>query len=261
MLTVEAKKNGDDGPIFSEIFSENYSVRLALTQKEIESALRLRFEVFNVEMAGESLSENSLGLDSDEFDFICQHLIVVERKTGKTVGTYRLNTLETAKTVSNFYSYGEFSLEDLPPEIITQAVEIGRACIAREHRNTKVLFLLWKGLAAFLKQTNKRYLFGCCSVFSTDSEVGLNAYRQLEKDNFLHPALKVKPREAKVCPLTRKKVNLPVELPMLFNMYLKIGARVCGEPIIDYDFGTIDFFVIFDLQCLNEKYRQMFLFD
>lgn len=261
MLTAEAKKISDDELSFCEIFSENYSVRLARTQREIESALRLRFEVFNVEMAGESPAENSLGIDSDEFDFICRHLIVVERKTGKTVGTYRLNTLETAKTVGNFYSYGEFSLEDLPPEIIAQAVEIGRACIAREHRNTKVLFLLWKGLAAFLKETKKRYLFGCCSVFSTDSVIGMNAYRQLEKANFLHPVLRVKPREPKVCPLTTKKINLPVELPMLFNMYLKIGARVCGEPIIDYDFGTIDFFVIFDLQSLNEKYRQMFLFD
>ena len=261
MLSVKEKQKKDQEPFFAEIFSESYSVRIAQTQKEIESALRLRFEVFNIEMAGEDPTADSLGIESDDFDFVCHHLIVIERKTNKTVGTYRLNTLETAGKVGGFYSSSEFSIEDLPPEITAQAVEIGRACIAREHRNTKVLFLLWKGLAAYLKQTKKRYLFGCCSVFSTNSEVGLNAYRQLEKDNFLHPVLRVEPREAKVCPLNPKKVNLPVELPMLFNMYLKIGARVCGEPIIDYDFGTIDFFVIFDLRSLNEKYRQMFLFD
>lgn len=259
MLSVEHKQKRDSELIFSEIFSENYSVRIAQTQKEIESALRLRFEVFNIEMAGETALENSLGIESDDFDFVCYHLIVTERKTKKTVGTYRLNTLETAGTVGGFYSSSEFSIEDLPPEITAQAVEIGRACIAREHRNTKVLFLLWKGLAAYFKQTKKRYLFGCCSVFSTDSVVGMNAYRQLEKNNFIHPSFKVQPREAKVCPLNPKKPNLPVELPMLFNMYLKIGARVCGEPIIDYDFGTIDFFVIFDLDELNPKYRQMFL--
>lgn len=259
MLVETQQKRGLE-PFFPEIFSENYSVRIAQSQKEIESALRLRYQVFNVEMAGETPSENTLGIESDDFDFVCHHLIVLERKTNKTVGTYRLNTLETAGKVSGFYSSGEFSIEDLPMEIIAQAVEIGRACIAREHRNTKVIFLLWKGLAGYLKQTEKRYLFGCCSVFSTDSIVGMNAYKQLERDNYLHPTFKVKPREAKVCPLNGgKKVNLPVELPMLFNMYLKIGARVCGKPIVDYDFGTIDFFVIFDLHELNPKYRQMFL--
>lgn len=258
-MPVKSINKSESDEIFAEIFSGNYSVRVADTQKEIESALRLRYEVFNLEMAGEESSENSLGIESDDFDFVCKHLIVVERKTNKTVGTYRLNTLETAGTVSSFYAYGEFSIEDLPPEILAQAVEIGRAAIAREHRNTKVLYLLWKGLSAFLLATKKRYLFGCCSVFSTDSEIGLNAYEQLERDNLIHPNFRVFPRETKACPKRKpKKVNLPVELPMLFKLYLKIGARVCGRPIIDFDFGTIDFFVIFDFHELDGKYRQMF---
>jgi len=148
----------------------------------------------------------------------------------------------------------------LPGELIASAVEIGRACIAREHRNTKVLFLLWKGLAQYLKYSGKRFLFGCCSVFSTDSRIGGEAFRELERSNFLHREYRVKPRRAKLCPLgINLKRNIPVELPMLFNMYLKIGARVCGKPIVDHDFGTIDFFVVFDLGELNAKYRQLFL--
>jgi putative hemolysin len=41
-------------------------------------------------------------------------------------------------------------------------------------------------------------------------------------------------------------------------MYLRIGAKVCGPPMIDHEFGTIDFFVVCDTHQINEKYRRMF---
>ena len=245
-----------------EVFSERYSVRLAQTQKEIESALRLRYKVFNVELAGETPSEKVIGLEYDQFDFICKHLIVVEKETQETVGTYRLNSLETAEHVGGFYSFSEFSIEDLPRAVLAQAVEIGRACIARDHRNTKVLFLLWKGLARYLRQTEKRYFFGCCSIFTTDYAVGLATFEELKRGRFLHKKYRVKPREEKLSGVeSLEKSNRPGDLPPLFNMYLKIGAKICGKPIVDYDFGTIDFFVIFDIQTVTEKYRRMFLAD
>jgi putative hemolysin len=41
-------------------------------------------------------------------------------------------------------------------------------------------------------------------------------------------------------------------------MYLRIGARVCGPPMLDDEFGTIDFFVVCDTKQVPEKYRRMF---
>lgn len=243
----------------AEISAERYTVRIAQTQKEIESALRLRYEVFSLELAGLEDSGKNCELEFDEFDYNCKHLIVIETRTRKTVGTYRLNTLETVGKTSGFYSSGEFSVENLPPKILAGAVEIGRACIAREHRNTKVLFLLWKGLAGFVKQTRKRYFFGCCSIFTQDCETGKNVFRQLKSDGFLHEKFRVEPRKEKICDSEDVSENSKAaELPMLFKMYLKIGAKVCGLPTIDREFGTIDFFVIFDVTTLTAKYRRMF---
>ena len=243
----------------AEISAERYTVRIAQTQKEIESALRLRYEVFSLELPGLEDSGKNCELEFDEFDYNCKHLIVIETRTRKTVGTYRLNTLETAGKTSGFYSSGEFSVENLPPKILAGAVEIGRSCIAREHRNTKVLFLLWKGLAGFVKQTRKRYFFGCCSIFTQDCETGKNVFRQLKNDGFLHEKFRVEPRKEKICDSEDVSENSKAaELPMLFKMYLKIGAKVCGLPTIDREFGTIDFFVIFDVTTLTAKYRRMF---
>ena len=52
--------------------------------------------------------------------------------------------------------------------------------------------------------------------------------------------------------------SLESELPKLFKTYLRIGAKICGEPVIDRQFKTIDFFVIFDITTIEHRYYQMF---
>jgi len=108
----------------SEIAQGRYLAKLAQTPAEVESALRLRYEVFNVELSAAPNHKTSLGLDFDEYDAGCKHLIVIERLTNKTIGTYRINSIESAKDASNFYAYNEFSLEDLPPEVLRRSLEV-----------------------------------------------------------------------------------------------------------------------------------------
>lgn len=245
-----------------EIKEARYAVRLARTPEEIDAALRLRFEVFNVEL-GEGLDASYItGRDEDKFDATCHHLIVLENESGAIVGTYRLQTLGMAGCAANFYCAGEFELENLPAAVLAQSLEIGRACIAREHRNTRVLFLLWKGLAAYARAKHKRYLFGCCSLTSQNPAEGIFAERLLKSEHHFHPNIYILPREKYSCPtgsLSGDKVEQEAfELPKLFHTYLRFGAKVCSPPVIDREFKTIDFFVIFDLAAMNEKYRQMF---
>jgi putative hemolysin len=241
-----------------EIVEGHYRAKLAQTPAEIESALRLRYQVFNVELSAAPQPTVS-GLDFDEYDAGCKHLIIIERITNKTIGTYRINSIESAKDARGFYAFNEFSLEDLLPEVLHQAMEVGRACIAREHRNSKVLFLLLKALLNYLKQSQKRYFFGCCSIFTQDSTTGAKVFRQFEREGHLHPKIRVRPRPERAFPINKFFAETDrIELPSLFNVYLKMGIKICGEPAIDRAFGTIDFFVIFDLLAMSEKYKRMF---
>lgn len=242
----------------AEVVKSRYLAKIAQTQTEIELALRLRYEVFNVEL--DAQSQNILpGLDFDEYDDSCRHLIIVERATNKTIGTYRINSIEAAKSAAGFYASNEFSLEDLPPEILLQALEVGRACIDRQYRNSKVLFLLFKELLNYLKQSDKRYFFGCCSVFTQDQTVGAKIYCQFERENYLHPKIHLRPRPTRSFPIQNNFADTErLELPSLFNIYLKMGVKICGFPAIDREFGTIDFFVIFDFQAMSKKCRRMF---
>ncbi len=243
----------------SEIAEGRYRAKIAETSAEVESALRLRYEVFNLELGAAPKFGNAPGLDYDEYDAGCRHLIIIDNATGETIGTYRINSIESAKTARGFYAYNEFSLEDLPPEVLRQSLEVGRACIARRHRSSKVLFLLLKALLNYLKQSNKRYFFGCCSLFTEDWATGAKIFRQFEREKLIHPTIRITPRPERAFPVNQIFADTErLALPSLFNVYLKMGVKICGAPAIDREFGTIDFFVIFDLAAMNEKYRRMF---
>jgi putative hemolysin len=159
-----------------------------------------------------------------------------------------------------FYSAGEFDFDSLPRETVGASVEVGRACIARAHRNRHVLFLLWKGLATYMTHNRKRYLFGCCSLTSQDPAVGLRALDQLNAAGHLHPVLRLSPRPGFECRLPggTPAGEEPVPIPILFKTYLRYGAKVCGPPAIDRAFKTIDFFVVLDVEALDPDLHKLY---
>jgi putative hemolysin len=237
-----------------------YAVRFARTRAELDAVLKLRFEVFNLEL-GEGLSASfQTGRDLDEFDEFCHHLLVEDTKQGRIVGAYRMQTSAMAAAGRGFYSAKEFDLTQMPIAILAEAAELGRACIAKAHRNTTVLFLLWKGLAAYLEHNRKRYLFGCCSLTSQEAAEGARVLAAIKRQGQLHPQLFLPALPGYECGAREFLLAEPPEtyIPKLFRTYLRFGAKVCSTPALDRQFKTIDFLVIFDLAELAAPYRQMF---
>ncbi|MGH9940847.1 MAG: GNAT family N-acetyltransferase [Pyrinomonadaceae bacterium] len=243
-----------------EITRGKYTLRFAHTPAELDAALRLRFEVFNLELQEGLESSYLTGRDMDEFDLTCHHLIVTDKANGEIVGTYRLRTAEMAEQGGGFYSAGEFDLSSLAPALLGSSVEIGRACIARAHRNTQVLLLLWQGLAAYVAHNRTRYFFGCCSLTSQDAREGMRVLNHLQRQGHLHPSLYVSPQPGLECAPEGYFIvdGKEVHVPRLFQTYLRFGAKVCGPPAIDRQFKTIDFFVIFDVGEMSDMTRRLF---
>ena len=236
--------------------------RLSVADGEgaIDAALRLRFEVFNLEL-GEGLASSwATGRDEDELDVQFHHLIVEDLQSRKIVGTYRLQTLEMARAGRGFYSTDEFDLSGFPAGILAEAVELGRACIARPYRSRQILFLLWKGLASYLSINGKRYLFGCSSLTSQEPAQGLAVFDDLCRRGFLHPTLRARPRPGSECeaPPDAAPACGPVTIPTLFETYLRFGGTICGPPAIDRAFRTIDFLTWLDTGTLDPGVRRMF---
>ena len=47
-------------------------------------------------------------------------------------------------------------------------------------------------------------------------------------------------------------------IPPLFKGYLRLGAKICGEPVFDHEFGTIDFLILLDVSGVPERYIKHF---
>jgi putative hemolysin len=238
-----------------------YRVRMALEPIDVRRAQELRFEVFNREL-NEGLSESwERGYDEDDFDARCDHLIVEHLDQGAVVGTYRLQPTRRVSRHEELYTAGEFELASLAP-LLPEAVELGRACIHRDHRNTRVLQLLWQGIGSYMQAHEARYLFGCCSLTSQDPEEGKATWRWLSARGHLHRGLQAQPLPGGACfPPGAALEPGPVSrgVPPLFASYLRIGTKVVGEPALDRQFKTIDFLAILDLQDLSEANRKRFL--
>lgn len=253
-------------PLFPEQMPEGgivegrYAVRFARTLDELDAVLKLRFEVFNLEL-GEGLATSyETGRDIDAFDAVCHHLIVIDQRTDEIVGTYRMQTWEMASRHSGFYSATIFDLDALPEEVLYNAFEVGRACVALAHRNTQVLFLLWRGMALYVNANRKRYLFGCSSLTSQDEREGRTVLAYLEDHGHLHPTLAVTPQPGYACgdETLTPDPDVRVKLPKLFRIYLRHGAKVCGPPAIDRQFKTIDFLMLFDVEAMSERQVRTF---
>jgi len=233
-----------------------YVVRLAENEKEMQAAYRLRFMVFNLELNEGLESAYVDGLDVDRYDAVCDHLIVVHKETGNVIGTYRLQMGDVAKKNFGYYSEQEFDM--MPYEgMRSQIVELGRACIQRDHRSSEVLHLLWRGIARYVIGNGGRYMMGCCSLPSLDQAVGHSVYRAL-KGYMVEPGLVTRPTASYVLakPLVEMEEQRP---PKLLRAYLTIGAKICSEPAIDWEFKTIDFLTIMDLQTLHPRMAARFL--
>lgn len=235
-----------------------YRLRLAETEADRAAACRLRFRVFNLEM-GEGLAESyANGMDRDAYDDVCEHLLVEEKTTGRIVGTYRMQSGITAWQSLGYYSAQEFDFAPYEP-LRPQLLELGRACIEREHRSSEVLTLLWRGIAQYAQHHRLRYLIGCSSVPSQDAATGWSMYYRLA------PFLAAK----ELCTMPVAECRLPAppsdtavpepSVPKLLKTYLAVGARICSEPAWDRGFGTIDFLTLQDMEALSATVRSRFL--
>ncbi|WP_340105323.1 GNAT family N-acetyltransferase [Rhodohalobacter sp. 8-1] len=240
-----------------------YFVTIAKNDHDVKQALKLRYEVFKKELQAIGDRFDREGLEMDDYDTQCHHLIVKHRESGRVVGTYRLQSWEMADMGIGFYANTQFDISGIPSPFLKQSIEIGRGCIHKDHRNGRVLYMLWKGLAASLIGMGKTTLLGCCSLFSRNHDEGLFLMNSLEEKKYVARGLKVSARQDYKC-FPSRNFDAPVavpEIPMLFQKYLDFGAKVCSDPAIDREFGSIDYLVMLHFHQMDPQIYRFFTRD
>jgi putative hemolysin len=233
-----------------------FRLSLAHSVEDLLACQRLRYLVFNCELNEGLAHSGHAGLDRDRFDLICDHLMVHDVTSGQLVGTYRMQTGYRAKGNIGYYSQQVFDFTPFEP-IRGEILELGRACVHKDYRNTSALFMLWKGIAIYAARSNARYLIGCSSLSSQNEAEGMALYQTLRDKYLVPPSLQTNPQPLCACNPVGE-LPVPPRLPRLFRAYLDISGRLCGPPAIDRHFKTIDFLTLVDLHNIPERVRSRF---
>ncbi|ASF46124.1 GNAT family N-acetyltransferase [Methylovulum psychrotolerans] len=231
---------------------------VAHSEALIKEAQVLRYRVFAKEM-GAKLKSESEGLDYDDVDQYCDHLVVYDNVSQKVVGYTRLLTQYQADQLGHFYSQSEFKLDQvlaLPGRFL----EIGRTCVDPDFRGSAVLTTLWSALVEYALKGQFNYLLGCASITPGPSGFAVDAvYRNIDAKNIAPSALDVTPTIP--VPQALRCNRDESGIPPLLKAYLRFGALICGEPCWDEDFNCMDLFVLLPLDQLQERYSKHYMRD
>jgi putative hemolysin len=240
--------------------SPRYTLLVAQQQADIRAAQQLRYRVFATEM-GAMLHTCEPGLDIDNYDAYCDHLVVREDSTGEIVGTYRMLSPDAAQRAGGLYCETEFLIPTLRPlhEIL---VETGRSCVHPDHRTGAVVNLIWAGIARYLLLTGSQWLVGCASVplrtlGAPDGAFARGVWDIVRNKHLSPEQYRVVPRRPWHAGLAPQPQH--ASLPPLLRGYLRLGAWVCGPPAHDPDFGVADFLVLLSLDRIDPRYQRYFL--
>lgn len=239
-----------------EIEWSRYLIKTVDSAEELKAALKLRHDVFYKELLNRETAE---GIDHDKYDAICDHLVIIDTKSGELIGTYRFISSDFSDT---FYTASEFHIEGLTA-IPGLKIEMGRACIRSDFRSGFTFIALWKGLAAYVGKHRAQYFFGCSSVKTTDTSKVARICQYLRSKGHWHDTYNIQPRDEFVMPgLDEAIAQTPAtfddeeamraEVPPLLWAYLDAGATIHGPPALDRDFACVDFLTVLNLDNVRE---------
>lgn len=242
-----------------EVEAGPYRLQMSKTKEQVLECFKLRHEVFVKEMAGRSTKSK---LDYDKYDNFCDHLIIIHTPTNQIVGTYRLNFSDTSDM---FYTESEFDIKSWIESQTESFIELGRACIHKDHRRGIVITLLWRGIAEYMKIMGAANLIGCSSITVTDARTSALIYKYFElqgalSENIFIPKEKYQMKDFLFWLMVFSKglnemqiSEAEEKIPSLLKSYLKAGAKVASYPAYDADFSCIDFVTILNRNDLDSK--------
>ena len=230
-----------------------YCARFALSKDDLLAAQELRYKCFNL--------SNDKGLDVDEFDSICRHVLVENLENGKLICCYRIMSFPDGKDISRSYSsrfYDLGSIENFPKPMI----EVGRFCIDPVTTDHQVVLAAWAALTQLVDENGIEFLFGCSSFEGIDEEKYLHCFAFLREKHIApeHWLPKVKAAqvisysEANCCKVNKKKALL--NMPPLLKSYLSMGAWVSDHAVVDYSMKTLHLFTGVEVSKIPSRRKQ-----
>ena len=218
-----------------------YAARLAATPDDLRAAQALRGRCFR----GAGATE---GCDADDFDAVCEHVLVEDLATGRLVCCFRLMPLESGAQIGRSYSAQYYNLSALAG-YPGRMVEMGRFCIEPELHDPDILRVAWGAMTRFVDAGRVEMLFGCSSFLGTDWECYADAFAVLAERHLAPRRWLPRVKAPKVVRYARALLGRKgdpklamLRMPPLLRTYLVMGGWVSDHAVVDEDLGTLHVF-------------------
>lgn len=245
----------------------NLEVIIASDPEQIEAAQRLRYRVFCEEMGAKPNPEMERSKrDMDDFDAVCDHLLVVEHKSdgaALVVGTYRLLRRAAMEKIGRFYSESEYNISAVG-NYKGEILEVGRSCVDPLYRNRAVMQLLWRGIGSYVARFEVALMFGCASFHGTDPKAHAMALSYLYHYHLAPEELRpvaLPERFVDMNLMPKDQVNVKEafsNLPALIKGYLRLSGYIGLGAVIDPEYNTTDVSIVVKTNLVTEKYAQRY---
>ncbi|MFB2532448.1 GNAT family N-acetyltransferase [Paracoccus sp. p4-l81] len=229
-----------------------YRARLAQGQADLRAAQALRWQAFRVKRG---LAEDG-GLDADDFDAACHHMLIEDSATGDLVCCSRLLMIEGGAGLARSYSAQYYNLAALR-RYPGRMAELGRFCLRPGVTDPNVMRLAWGALSRLVADRGVDLLFGCSSFTGTEVADYEDAFAML-KDRHLAPRRwlpRVKAPNvfrfaralARRQPDSKKAL---LSMPPLLRSYLAMGGWVSDHAVVDRDLNTLHVFTGLEIRAI-----------
>ena len=240
----------------------HFTTRLALTERDLRAAERLRYAVFVEELGGDgALVDHKDRFERDRFDLHFRHLILVDkRRDGEAldhvVGVYRLLDDTGAAAIGQYYSEDEYDLSTLKASG-RKLLELGRSCLHADYRGGMAMYHIWNALAGIVADEEIDILFGVASFHGTDIEAHAEALSLLHHQHLAPADVRVRARTEHFQTMDLipddeiDRVAAMRNVPALIKAYLRLGGVIGEGAFVDRPFNTIDVCLLLDTARMN----------
>jgi putative hemolysin len=240
---------------------------IARDANDLLASQRLRYRVFVEEMGAKASPEMHAGkIDFDEFDDICDHLLIVDNeKNGKVVGSYRLLRRSRLPKGRRFYTEGEYDITKALAHFKGEVMELGRSCVDKDYRNRASIQLLWRAIGDYTSVHNVKLMFGCASFPGSDHKLHAKQLAYLYHYHLAPDEFRARALPDLFVPMNLyKKEDINAKevlnsLPPLIKGYLRVGGFVGDGAFEDHAYNTTDVCIIVDTALITDKYLNRYV--
>ena len=259
---MENNKMNDD----LQFESGSLRVFLADNEQDVIASQQLRYRVFVEEMKANATPQmHAEKRDFDEFDDICDHLLVKDVEKNIVVGSYRLLRRSKLPAGRKFYTETEYDISKMLGYFKGEVMELGRSCVDKDYRTRSSMQLLWRALGEYSDKHEVELMFGCASFHGSDHKQHAEQLSclydyYLAPEEFRPRALEKLYTNMNIIPKdTYDAKRVLATMPPLVKGYLRLGAYIGDGAFEDKNYNTTDVCIVLQMERVTGKYHDRYV--